>query len=177
MRQLTASLFILFAARVVFAQAPPAVVSARTLLASSAVHAGTDVKVAVVANVQPGYHINAHKPSLDYLIPTKLIFDESPSLKVEKVFYPQGKPKKFVFLDTPISVYEGEVDVGALLRVSHSVTPGSYPFHGKLTYQACNDFACLPPTSVPLKVVVHVVPTNVPVRPTNSAVFKKINFN
>lgn len=177
MRSLAASFLILFAVSAVYAQTPPTVVSARTLLASNVVHAGgTAVKVAVVAHVQPGYHINAHKPSLDYLIPTEMTFDKSASLKVERVVYPQGKLTKFVFLSSPISVYEGEIWLGALLHVARSVKPGTYPLQGKLSYQACNDHACLPPTNAPLKVYVHVVPTSVPVKPENSEIFKKIRF-
>lgn len=177
MRSVVTSLFILLVAGTVCAQTPPSVVSARTLLATNAVHAGMVVKIAVVAQVQPGYHINDHKPSLDYLIPTKVMFDETPSLKVEKIVYPRGRLRKFVFLDSPISVYEGQLRLGAVLKVAHSVKPGSYPLRGKLTYQACNDHACLPPTDVQLRVLVRVVPSTVPLKPNHSETFKKISFN
>lgn len=176
-RFLSAFLFFLLAATPVCAQSLPSVVSGRMLLATNSVHPGTTVKVAVVAHVKPGFHINAHKPSLDYLIPTKVIFNNPPDFKIEKVVYPQGKMKKFVFLDSPISVYEGEVLLGAVLQIGRSVKPGVYPIKGKFAYQACNDHACLPPTSAPLEIHVHVVPSTVPIKATNTEIFKRISSN
>lgn len=176
MRLLAASFLSLLAVASVVAQSPPKVVSAQTVLATNAAHAGKTGKLAVVAHVQTGYHINSHKPSLDYLIPTRVVFDGSPSMKVEKVIYPAGKLTKFEFLDSPISVYEGEFRLGAILRVSQSTRPGTYALRGKLTYQACNDHACLPPASVPLKASIRVVSSSVPLKPANSEIFKTISF-
>lgn len=175
-RFFAASLLILFAAAAACAGGPPLVVSARAVLATNALHAGKTGKLAIVARVKPGYHINDHKPSLDYLIPTKVTFDNSPALQVERVIYPHGTLKKFVFLDSPISVYTGEFGVGSILKVSRSAKPGTYFLQGKLSYQACNDHACLPPTSIPLKVSVPVVASSVPLKPANSEIFKKITF-
>jgi len=176
MRPLAASLWVLLVAGAVRAGGPPSVVSARILLAANAVHAGTTVRIAVMARIDSGYHINDHKPSLDYLIPTRVIFGDSPSLKVEKVSYPRGKLRKFIFLDSPLSVYEGEIRLGAILKVSPSLKPGTYPLRGKLTYQACNDHACLPPASVPLEAFVRVVSSSVSLQPAHSEIFKKISF-
>lgn len=174
---LFASLFFLLAAGNIQASSPQSVVSTRVLPATNAVHSGTIAKVAVVAHVQAGYHINAHKPSLDYLIPTKVVFDDSPAFKVEKAVYPPGKLKKFVFLNSPISVYEGDVRVVVTLRVGHSLKPGTYLLKGKFAYQACNDRACLAPTSVPLEIHLRVVPSSVPVKAIHTGVFKQIRFD
>ena len=173
---LAASLLFLPAVATVCADGPPAVVSARTVLATNAAHAGKTDKLAVVAHIESGYHINDHKPSLDYLIPTKVVFDASPSVKVEKVVYPHGTLKRFVFLDSPISVYEGEIRLGAILMVNRSAKPGTYALQGKLMYQACNEHACLAPASVPLKASVRVVSSSVPLKPANSEIFEKISF-
>ena len=176
MRLIAASLFALLWGGGALAGGSPAVVSARTLLATNAVHPGQTAKLAVLARIEAGYHINDHKPSLDYLIPTKVEFEASAALKVEKVVYPHGKQVKFDFLDSPISVYEGEIRLGSLLKVDGSVKPGIYPLRGKFMYQACNDHACLPPTSVPFEASVHVAPPSVPLKPANSEIFKTINF-
>src|SRR5271157_6299097 len=61
---------VLGAATVVWGQTP-SVVKARMVLATSAAHPGAPAKAAVVAEIIPGYHINDHKPTLDYLIPTE----------------------------------------------------------------------------------------------------------
>jgi DsbC/DsbD-like thiol-disulfide interchange protein len=176
MRLLAASMFVLLTAGAVGAAGPPKVVSARTVLATDAVHPGQMAKIAVLARIEPGYHINDHKPSLDYLIPTEVKFEDSPALKVEGVVYPRGTPRKFEFVDTPISVYQGEIRLGSMLKVDRTAKPGSYTLRGKFMYQACNDHACLPPTNVPFEVSVRVVPSTVPLKPANAEVFKSISF-
>ena len=176
MRLAVASLLVLFSAGTAFSAGPPQVVSTQMVLATDAVHAGGTAKVAVLAQIKPGYHINDHKPSLDYLIPTKVVFESSPSFKVEKVVYPHGRPTKFEFVDSPISVYEGELRLGSLLKVAGSAKPGSYPLRGKFMYQACNDHACLPPTSVPFEVSIRVAPSSVSLKPANTEIFRTIHF-
>src|SRR5579872_5564081 len=119
------------------------VVKAQALLASDVVHPGSAVKLAVLAQIAQGFHINDHHPSLDYLIPTQVTFDNFAGLKAGQVVYPKGRLRKFAFVDSPISVYEGEIRIGAKFEVDRSLRPGTYNLHGKLSYQACNDHACL----------------------------------
>jgi hypothetical protein len=140
------------------------VVEAYTVVATDAAHPNSTLKMAVVAQVAAGYHINDHKPSLDYLIPTELRLDPSAEITVKSVVYPKGTLKKLAFSDSPLSVYEGTVLVGALLDVAKAVPPGSYTLKGKFAYQACNDHACLPPASVPLLFSFKVVRRGAPVR-------------
>lgn len=182
MRRVVTSLFFLFTAVALSYGAappqatPPQVVTARAVLATDAVHPDQVAKMAVVARVQSGYHINAHIPSLNYLIPTRVTFQDSPNFSIQKVVYPHGTSRKFSFVKTPISVYEGEVHVGLILNVDSSTPPGFYTLPGKFLYQACNDNACLPPTSVQFVASIQVVAPTVRLRPANRAVFKTINF-
>jgi hypothetical protein len=175
MRLMAAAFLFLLGAGMASASGAPQVVSAQVFLATDAVHAGQTARIAVVAHIQPGYHINDHKPSLDYLIPTRVVFQDSPVLKVESIVYPRGKSMKFDFLDSPISVYEGEVRLESILKVDRTAKPGTYSLSGKFMYQACNDHACLAPTSVPLEVKIRVVPASVPLKAANSEVFKTIS--
>jgi hypothetical protein len=73
-------------------------------------------------------------------------------------------------------VYEGTVVVGALLQAGKGVPAGSYTLKAKFAYQACNDHACLPPSGVPLTVTIKIVPPNVPLKPVESDVFRRIKF-
>ena len=176
MRLVAASLFFLLTAGTLSYGAPPQVVTARALLATDAVHPGQTAKMAVVAQVETGYHINAHNPTLDYLIPTRITFQDSPSFSIAKVVYPHGTSRKFSFMNVPISVYEGEIHLGSILNVDASTPPGFYTLPGKFLYQACNDHACLPPTSVQFVVSIQVVPSTVRLKPANAGIFKTINF-
>jgi len=157
-------------------QEPVPVVQAKLVMATDAAHANSTVKVAVVATVVPGYHINDHKPTLDYLIPTELKLEALKQISIKDVVYPKGELKKFGFSDGPLSVYEGTVTVGTLLEVARGVPPGAYTLKGKFTYQACNDHACLPPASLPLTLTFKVVRRSVPLKPVNSDVFERIQL-
>jgi len=159
-----------------WAQNNGSVVEAHAVMATDAAHADSVVKLAVLAQVAAGYHINDHKPSLDYLIPTELKVDPSDQFTVKNVVYPKGTLKKFAFSDAPLSVYEGPVVVGMLLQSGKGLPAGIYTLKAKFGYQACNDHACLPPASVPLSVTMRIVPRNVPLKSVESDVFRGIKF-
>ncbi len=149
----------------------------RLVISSNAAHAGVPLKLAAIAKIAPGFHINDHHPSEEYLIPTELKLDPSDQLSVEKWVYPKGQPKRFPFSDTPLSVYEGNLTVGALLKIAPSVSPGDYPISGKFKFQACNDQECFPPASVPVSLTVKVVGHNVPLKNVNQEVFSRLKFD
>jgi hypothetical protein len=172
----TAIILFLTLATLGFAQAPK-VVTGSMVLDANAVHAGSTVKAAVVAEIAPGYHINDHVPSLDYLIPTELKLEPAAPLALGATKYPKGPPQKFSFLDTPISVYQGKLVVGAEITVASGARSGTYTLKGSLDYQACNDRACLPPTSLPLTLSVKVVPRSEAVKPANTDVFHGLKFD
>lgn len=158
------------------AQGPTPVVEAKMLMATNAAHPNSSVKAAVVARVASGYHINDHKPSLDYLIPTELKLEPPKQVSVENVVYPKGMPKKFAFSDAALSVYEGTVTLGAVLKIARTALPGPLTLKGRLAYQACNDHACLPPTSVPLTLTVKVVRRGVRLKRANTDVFDRLQL-
>jgi len=153
------------------AEADAPVVEARMVLATDAVHPGSPAQAAVVAQIAAGYHINDHKPSLDYLIPTELKLVPDKPVEVTKIDYPKGEVVKLAFSDAPLSVYQGRIIVGTTLKVPPATAPGSYAVKGKFAYQACNDHACFPPTSVPVTLSVKVVGREVSVKAVNTDVF------
>lgn len=177
MRKSAIAVILLLALTALAAAQAPKVVTGQLVLDANAVHAGSKAKAAVVAEIAPGYHINDHVPSLDYLIPTELKLEPSAPLTIGATEYPKGSPQKFSFLDTPISVYQGKLVVGAELDVASAARPGTYTLKGSLNYQACNDRACLPPTSLPLTLSVKVVPRSQAVKPANTDVFHGLKFN
>ncbi len=156
------------------AQPPKSVVKVEMVLATDAAHPNSAAKAAVVAEVAPGFHINDHHPTLDYLIPTELTLEPSDVVTLKDVVYPKGMMKKFAFSDSPLSVYEGKVVLGTMLGIARNARPGIYDLKGKLAYQACNDHACLPPTSVPVSLDVKVVARSVPLKRVNADVFRQI---
>ena len=158
------------------AQGAKHVIEAKAVLDSDGVAAGASLKAAAVARIQPGFHVNEHKPLQEYLIPTEWKIEGLPEISVAKMAYPKGEVKKFPFSDEGLSVYEGDFTVGALLKVSRSAKPGDYSLKGVLRYQACNDQACLPPRSLPLDLKVKVLPRGTAAKRINAEVFHDVRF-
>jgi hypothetical protein len=158
------------------AQAVKDVVKVKALLETDGAHLGTTARAAFVAEIRPGFHINDHKPLQDYLIPTELVLEPNNAVGVGKVVYPKGEEKKFAFSDQPLLVYEGTLTVGALLKVARNAAAGVHTLKGKFAYQACNDHACLPPSSVPVTLEVKVVPRTTALNRLHADVFRGIQF-
>ncbi len=107
--------------------------------------------------IAPGFHINTGKPSLDYLIPTKLEWT-SKELKLLRVDYPAGQRRTFSFApDKPLEVYQGQVSIRSRFQAPRGAAPGKLTLRGKLSYQPCDDTACYPPVNVPVEVGVEIV--------------------
>ena len=102
------------------------------------------------AALAPGWHVNSHRPSEEYLIPTTVQVQAPGSVKLGEPRYPDGKMLKFSFSETPLSVYEKEFEIQVPLQWSGS---GPAPaLSGAIEFQACNDTQCLAPASVPFRV-------------------------
>ena len=63
--------------------------------------------------------------------------------------YPRGMMRAFRFSKTPLRVYESSFIVLMKLRASGTAPIGKQKIPLTVSYQACNEDACLPPTSVP----------------------------
>ena len=99
---------------------------------------GSDVKGVVTATIQGGWHINSNKPLDDFVIPTKLSFDDADLVSAD---YPAHTVRSFTFSgDQKLAVFEGAVQIPFTAKLKSGDT-----IHGKLHYQACNDNVCLPP--------------------------------
>jgi thiol:disulfide interchange protein DsbD len=140
------------------------------------VYPGSEVKLAAKVNIEKTWHINSNKPYEDYLIPTELII-QSDHFKISKISYPKPHDFTFDFSENPLSVYEGEIYIGALVDVSKDIEPGEYPLIVNLDYQACNDKSCLAPTSVSDTLIVIVADKQSVVNEINQDVFENIDLS
>lgn len=117
---------------------------------------GSQARVAVVMDIQDGWHINSNQPSLDWLIGTELSLTYPEGLSQSGIAYPPFKIFKFAFADDELAVYEGEAPIFLTVDVSDALSPGAYPVQGQLRVQACDDQTCLPPSNIPVAFVVTV---------------------
>ena len=58
---------------------------------------GTSAQIAVAMKIRPGFHVNAHEKSADYLIATELKSETPAGFTAGAVAYPKGKLEQFKF--------------------------------------------------------------------------------
>jgi suppressor for copper-sensitivity B len=122
----------------------------------TAYDAGKPARVAALVTIEPGWHVNAHKPTFEYLLPTVLKLTLPAGWPPEQVQYPKAEMKTFSFVKEPLAVYDGDFVVLAQLQVPAGTKAGTYPVAAALRYQACNDSQCLPPVTAEAKIQLTV---------------------
>jgi len=152
---------------------PPAtsVLQPQAYVSLQPVPRGRSFQVAVVAKISPGFHINAHVPSEDYLIPTKITADLPPGVFLVESTYPRGVMRAFRFSKTQLRVYEGSFTVMMKLRTSGTAPTGPQKLPLTVAYQACNQDACLPPTKIPVTAELEIAPVDAAARPAHPEIF------
>src|SRR6266851_1128010 len=152
---------------------PPAasVLQPQAYVSLQPVPRGHAFEIAVVAKISPGFHINAHEPSEEYLIPTKITADLPLGVALVETTYPRGVMRAFRFSKTPLRVYEGSFTVKMKLRAETGAPLGPKKIGLTVGYQACNQDACLPPTKIPTTAEVEIASADTPARPANTGIF------
>ena len=146
-------------------------VDVQTVLQRRPVPAGETVRAAVVLDVEDGWHVNARRPTYDYLIGTSLTWTPDPDVTVGDTQYPSGKSLQMDFVDQPIDVYDGQTVLYADVQPRPQATPGERRLTGQLRVQACNDRTCLRPSTVRAVLPVPVAEAGATTTPTETAVF------
>jgi thioredoxin:protein disulfide reductase len=132
---------------------------------------GRAFEIAVVAKISPGFHINAHVPSEDYLIPTKITADLPPGIFLVEATYPRGVMRAFHFSKTPLRVYEGSFTILMKVRASGTAPIGQQKIPLTVGYQACNEDACLPPTKIPVTANLEIAAVDTAAHPAHPEIF------
>ena len=143
---------------------------------SDAAHPGSTIHAALRVTLERQYHVNSDKPLDEFLIPTVLTITPPAGLTVTQIVYPKPFMLDVPFSDEPMSVFEQEFAIGAVLEVGQDVAPGTYPINIKLAYQACNDKYCLAPTSRELTAQLRIVPVSEPLTRVDNPLFDQIDF-
>ena len=128
------------------------------------IDAGTRVKLAPGAKavaeiglvVRQGWHVNAHRPSEDYLVPTVVRLVGAPGITPGAALYPPAARVKLAFAETPLAVYEGALRVRLPIEAARDARAGERTLQGTVRFQACNDQVCLPPAELAFAVRVRV---------------------
>ncbi len=153
--------------------APASVVKPRAYVSLQPIPRGRQFEIAVVANIVAGYHVNSHKPSDPYLIPTTLSAQLPKGFQLVDTTYPPGQEKTFPFSpDKPLNVYSGSFTVRLKIAAQNTAALGSATIPLTLRYQACNDAACLPPVKLPVSAKVDLAAANAKSRSLHPEIFR-----
>ena len=141
-------------------------------LAVDVVPAGETFRAAVVLEIEESWHVNAHRPTLDYLIGTEVSMDPVDGFIIADIRYPEPERYEFAFAGgEELLVYSGTVPVYLDIRASASLQPGFYEMTGRVRVQACDDQNCLAPSHIPVSISMQVVEQGSAVQNINSGVF------
>jgi len=145
-------------------------VKVRTAVSVDKVKQGAPFQAAVILEIVPGYHINSNVPSEDYLIPTKVELSKLNGVTFGPVSYPAAETRKFSYSDKPLDVYEEKAVMKFTVRPT-GLPVGKHVIRAKVTYQACNDQACLAPQTVAVEIPIEVVDAKQTVKQINQDIF------
>jgi thioredoxin:protein disulfide reductase len=99
--------------------------------------------------IAPGWHINAHEPRDEFLIPTTLDLSPPQGETAGAVRWPTPVERTLAFsAGKPLLLYEGTVKLSAPITGSAGAASG--PTRARFRFQACNDTTCLPPRTLEL---------------------------
>jgi thiol:disulfide interchange protein DsbD len=159
------------------AQGSSDVVDVETRLSHELVPAGANFRAAVMIHIAEGWHVNAHRPTLDYLIGTDISVQENHGVTLRNTDYPESHKLNFGFADEAIAVYEGKVPVITTFFIPDSLKSGSYSVSGALRVQACKGQVCLSPATINFNIPVQVVSQSGEAVTSNEEFFNEFSSN
>jgi thiol:disulfide interchange protein DsbD len=133
---------------------------------------GDTFLAAVILDIAPKWHVQAARPTFDYLVPTALELTPEPGIQLGPVSYP--RPVQSMLGEDKIDVFEGQAPLLFRVTVASDVTPGARTLRGTLTYQPCDDDVCLAPTTVNIEIPFEVVAAGTPVTAQHADWFAKV---
>jgi len=106
---------------------------------------GEGTKLKITLTIPENFHIQAHKPAEEFLIPTELTFKKVEGLEMSEPIYPE--PIKLVtsWSEVLLLVYEGNTEISVPIEVTKNAAPGKREIQGILSFQGCTPNLCLRP--------------------------------
>jgi len=154
------------------AQGSQRVVDVKGFASVDGIRLGDSFKVAIVLTIKQGYHINAHTPTLQYLIPTQVNFQKSKELTMDPPLYPAPVNRSFEFSpSTPLAVHEGKVIVIAEGHTTKTSSSSSLTILGQTTVQACSHNQCLAPVKISFEIPIKILEPGEKSNPINQELF------
>ncbi len=147
-----------------------------SIVERDAVHAGTDVRVALHVRLPEGLHMQSNTPRDPTLIPTVLSIEAPSGVTVSEIVYPSPTDLKQAGQDQLLAVFEREFTIGVRLTLAPGVAAGDLVVPARMRYQACDATVCYLPQRVETSWTLHVVPAGTPTPASHGDVFDRIAF-
>ena len=146
-------------------------VTATAFLSTNRLPAGDRCRIAVVLEVEPGWHINTNPAYPDFLIPTTVSIRSDQGTTLESLKFPKGKDLKIEGLPDAYKVYDGKVTIFGELVVPKSAAGKQEAFELHIRYQSCDDEHCERPRTLKFAGSVPVAEIGESVKQINRAIF------
>lgn len=146
------------------------------LAEADAARAGTTFRVAVRAQLDPGFHVNSNAPLEDFLIPTALTLEPPDGIALEALAWPEPFMLSQKGADQPLAVFEESFVIGAALAIAPDLAPGEYTVPATLRYQACDDTMCYLPATAQLAFPLVIAPAAQPLTAAHADLFDGLSF-
>ena len=146
-------------------------VTATAFLSTNRLPAGDRCRIAVVLDIEPGWHINTNPACPEFLIPTTVSIRSSQGTTLESLQFPKGKPLQVEGLPEPYKVYDGKVTIFGELVIPVAAAGQQEEFELHIRYQSCDAEHCERPRTLKFAGAVPVAEAGEPVKQINRAVF------
>ena len=146
----------------------------KPVVATDAVQAGGELRVALQITLPEGLHTNSNKPRDESLIPITLRVSPPPGVTVREIVYPQATDLEQKGADKPLSVFERSFTIGVAFSLDAGMAPGEITVPARLRYQACDETMCYLPTTAETGWTVAVVAPGTAVESQHEEVFRTV---
>ncbi|HMB95986.1 MAG TPA: protein-disulfide reductase DsbD domain-containing protein, partial [Tepidisphaeraceae bacterium] len=145
-----------------------------TALNYQSLQGGQQAVIAIVTDIEPGFHAQSHTPLDENYIPFNVELVPNPQIDFHPPIFPPGKIEDFPALGK-LSVYTGKVVVYVPIEMKRDAQVGAITISGTVSYQICDDKACYAPQKTPITLTTQVVPAEETVQPNQPELFAGFN--
>lgn len=153
------------------------ILEARGVLSLDKVPVGSEFGIAIIVDIAPPWHINAHKPVQDIYVPTELTLAPTEGVSFGDVLYPKPVLKSLSFSPEKMALYQGRLLLGLSAKLDDSILPGEKSIQAILYYQACDDEMCLIPTEVEIDIPLRVAHHHESINRIHSPIFTTLGLD
>lgn len=133
---------------------------------------GSPAVLAVVLDINKGFHAQSAQPLDKNAIPTRVQVAMPAGLSAGEPIFPPGQIKEYPVVGK-VSLYSGRVIVYVPIDVSPTATAGEAVISGQISYQICDEEgSCFPEEITPFVVKTRILPAGQSAAPARAELFK-----